>query len=148
MQSPRGAGRTLLRSLLASSSVVALLIGGGTPPAYAACSTSITGTTAGCTNTGSLSGITINNATVTSGIYNTAAGTISPNGIIVTNSTINGSIVDSGTLAGGIYGRQREYDHRFHRTQRRCRGHWPDTSPAASVMPAIFCLPAAARQPR
>jgi uncharacterized protein with beta-barrel porin domain len=98
-----GAHRLRLASRwLASSSMAALLIGGGTPAAFAACNTSYTNTTApGCTNAAVITGIGINNSTITGTINNT--GVITPNGIALTNgSTIAGSIVDSGTIGGGI----------------------------------------------
>jgi uncharacterized protein YhjY with autotransporter beta-barrel domain len=78
------------------------MIGGGAPPALAACNTSYSNTTAiGCTNSTVITGIAINNSTITTSITNT--GTISPNGVILTNdSTINGGIVDSGKLVGGV----------------------------------------------
>ncbi len=97
----RGRGHRL-RLLLASSSVSALLIGGGSPAALAACNTSYINTTsAGCSNTGSITGIAINNSTITSDINNT--GTISPNGVSLTNSsTIAGMLNSTGTIGGGI----------------------------------------------
>ncbi len=103
-----GIGRSRVRLLLATSSVAALLIGAGAPPAYAACNTSYTNqTTTGCTNSGSISGIAINHSTITSAITNT--GTISANGIVLSNgSTITGGILDanaiggSATILGGI----------------------------------------------
>jgi outer membrane autotransporter protein len=87
--------------LLATSSVAALMAGTAPRPAAAACPTNITGAVAGCTNTGIITGININAANVTGNISNT--GTISPNGINLTNSTITGGILDSGNLAGGIH---------------------------------------------
>ena len=88
--------------LLATSSVAALLIGGGMPRAYAQCANYTNTTAPGCTNSSNITGIAINNSTVTSTIENT--GTISPNGVVLSNaSTITGTIYnDSGTLAGGI----------------------------------------------
>jgi uncharacterized protein with beta-barrel porin domain len=93
------------RALLTTTSIVSIaggaLIGGVPSPALAACSTNITGNVAGCINSTTITGINVHSANVSSSIDNT--GTISPNGIIVqTNSTITGSILDSGTLAGGI----------------------------------------------
>ena len=93
------------RALLTTTSIVSIaggaLIGGVPSPALAACSTNITGNVAGCTNSTTITGINVHSANVSSSINNT--GTISPNGITVqTNSTITGSILDSGTLAGGI----------------------------------------------
>ena len=57
--------RGTLRLLLGSSSVAALLIGGGAPAAFAQCATSITGTQPGCTNSATITGINIHSATVT-----------------------------------------------------------------------------------
>ena len=93
------------RALLTTTSIVSIaggaLIGIVPAPALAACSTNITGNVAGCTNSTTITGINIHSANVSSSINNT--GTISPNGISVnTNSTITGSVLDSGTLAGGI----------------------------------------------
>ena len=58
----------------------------------------------GCSNTGTITGIAINNSTITGTIAN--SGTISPNGIALTNgstitATVDG-IADSGTIGGGI----------------------------------------------
>ncbi len=93
------------RALLTTTSIVSIaggaLIGVAPSPALAACATNITGNVAGCTNSTTITGINIHSANVSSSINNTGA--ISPNGISVnTNSTISGSILDSGTLAGGI----------------------------------------------
>ena len=126
-------GRGRLSALLASSSVAALLVGGGAPAAYAACNTSYSNeTTTGCTNSAAITGIAINNSTITSTIFNT--GTISPNGIGLTNgSTISGGIADTtGTINGGIsldrtskisatsnaIGNLRPYLYRWHHQQR------------------------------
>ncbi len=93
-------GSERYRLLLASSSVAALLAG-GSAPAWAACSNYANTTAPGCTNAVTITGIAINNSTVTSGISNT--GTINPNGIALTNgSTVNGQISSTGTLGGGI----------------------------------------------
>jgi hypothetical protein len=90
-----------LRHLLASSSVAAILIGGGTPAAFAQCANYNNTTAPGCTNSTAITGIAINNSTVTSTITNN--GTISPNGVALTNgSTIQGGIADNGTINGGI----------------------------------------------
>src|SRR5580693_6066018 len=94
-----GIGRSRVRLLLASSSVVALLIGGGAPPAFATC----TGTavpTSGVTNFGTVSGYCISNETVTGAVIN--EGTISPSGITFTNGTLHGKLSDTGIIAGGI----------------------------------------------
>ena len=95
------AGWPRARALLTSTSVAALLIGIGTPPALALCPTTITGSVPGCTNATTLTRITVMAATVAGSIVNT--GTISPNGITIDGqSTITGSIADHGLLNGGI----------------------------------------------
>jgi uncharacterized protein with beta-barrel porin domain len=97
-----GASYGRLGSLFASTSLTAIIIAGGVPSAYAACNTSYINTTSpGCTNPTAITGIAINNSTITSGITN--FGTISPNGIVLTNgSTVAGEIYDSGTINGGL----------------------------------------------
>ncbi len=94
--------RANFRSLLASSSIAALLIGGGTPVAYASCPTSITADRAGCANSSTIVGITISNATISGDIVNTPTGVISATGISLTNSTVTGSIDDEGAFTGNI----------------------------------------------
>ena len=91
--------RGLRGTLLASCSVAALLIGGGTSVAFAACVNggggynNPTATTIAC--------IQVTNTTFTGNITN--EGTISPGGITLTGSAMTGSIQDSGPLiAGGI----------------------------------------------
>jgi hypothetical protein len=94
--------RPRLPLLLASSSVAALLVGGGVPPAFATCPTSIPPPNSGCTNP---AGTTITGIQVTGSVNGsiTNAGKISTNGIVLTNTgTVNGAIVDSGDLTGGI----------------------------------------------
>jgi uncharacterized protein with beta-barrel porin domain len=93
-------GKLRRASWLASSSLAALMIGG----AWAASAACFTGPFPS-TNTGALTGICITNQTFSGTVSN--AGTITPNGIVVTNSAIGnatagGQIVDSGTLVGGI----------------------------------------------
>jgi hypothetical protein len=90
-------GCGLRETLLASCSVAALLIGGGTSVAFAAC---INGG-GGYNNTGAISCIQVTDTTFTGKITN--KGTISPGGITFTGSAMTGSIQDSGPLiAGGI----------------------------------------------
>ena len=100
-ESPR-TSRSNLRHLLASSSLAAILIGGGTPAAYATCSTSITTNQAGCSNSTTITKISISNATITGDVQNTSTGIISPDGITLTNSTITGSILNDGSVGGNI----------------------------------------------
>ncbi len=100
MPLPMGVRRAGLPGLLASSSVAALLVGGG-GPAFAACTDYINTTAAGCTNSTTITHLTISNSTVTSQITNN--GTIAPNGIVVQNgSVLNGAIFSPGTIGGGI----------------------------------------------
>jgi uncharacterized protein with beta-barrel porin domain len=103
MADPAGrSGWPHARALLASTSVAALLVGIGTPPAVAVpCPPTITGTTAGCTIATTATRITVTAATVSGSIVNTS--TVSPNGITIDNlSVITGSIVDNGLINGGI----------------------------------------------
>jgi uncharacterized protein with beta-barrel porin domain len=95
MRAAVGAGRPNLRVLLASSSVAALLIGGGAPSAFAACSTSPTnpsGSTVNCIN--------ITGANIPGNVSN--AGTINVmthgTGIIIDNSTVGGAVINSGDI--------------------------------------------------
>ena len=91
------AGWSRTCALLASTSVAALLIGIGTPPALAACPTTITGNAPACANRVTITRIAVTAATVSGSIFNT--GTISPNGITIDNqSTISGSVIDRGLL--------------------------------------------------
>ena len=90
-------GRGSRGTLLASCSVAALLIGGGTSLAFAAC---VNGG-GGYDNTGAINCIQVTNTTFTGNITN--AGTISPGGITFTGSAMTGYVLDSGPLiAGGI----------------------------------------------
>jgi hypothetical protein len=90
--------------LLASSSVAAMLVGGGTRPAFAACANTVgPGAVASFNNPSgqTIACVTFNNATVSGNVVN--AGTITPggpSGILLTNqSTINGSVSNSGTIS-------------------------------------------------
>ena len=94
-------GRIRVRLLLASSSVAALLIGGGAPAALAD----------GCyaapfpyTNNGTVHCIVVNNTSFSGNLVNSGTGTISPGeptGISVNNSTITGQIFNAGTISAG-----------------------------------------------
>jgi hypothetical protein len=89
------------RQLLATASLVALMAGAAAPSAVADCATIITGTSAGCTNTGTLAGIRITNATVSGSVINN--GTIGAGGIFVINSTVQAGISngETGTITAG-----------------------------------------------
>ena len=75
MRAPGSVGGATLRLLLASTSVVALLIGGGVPHAYA-CSISENGATvASVSNGGNIDCISIVNTTVSGNVTNSVGGT-------------------------------------------------------------------------
>jgi hypothetical protein len=99
--------------LLASSSLVALLIGGGAPSGYAA----FPGTfffngasIAGVGNSGAIACIDIQNSTISGNVTNTSTGVLTPQGtgtpsrtgITINNSTINGAIVNQGTITATV----------------------------------------------
>jgi uncharacterized protein with beta-barrel porin domain len=90
-----------LGRLLASSSVAALLIGGGAPAAFAACANGA-GAGSGFDNPAAhtTACVTVANTSFTGNITN--EGTISPGGIAFTNGTMTGSIQSTGNIAGGI----------------------------------------------
>jgi hypothetical protein len=95
------ASRRARRRLLATSSLLALMAAAASSPAQAQCNTTYSNTTtAGCTNTGTITQLHYTNAFITSSVTN--AGTISPGGIVLTNSTLGGDINNGGTITGGI----------------------------------------------
>jgi uncharacterized protein with beta-barrel porin domain len=93
-------GRHRLRLLLASSSVAAILIGGGAPVAVAApCVNKISSSfdnPAGNT----VANVCVDNTSFTGAITN--EGTISPSGIAFVNGTITGFVGSTGVINGGI----------------------------------------------
>ncbi|HEX3709259.1 MAG TPA: hypothetical protein VHV56_05175, partial [Pseudolabrys sp.] len=99
----RGEGqvdRRQLRLLLASSSVAALLIGGGTPHAFAAACTNTIGASFDVPAATTVANVCVQNTSFTGNITN--EGTISPSGIAFQNGTIAGQINSSGIVDGGI----------------------------------------------
>jgi uncharacterized protein with beta-barrel porin domain len=86
------------RCLLASSALATLLVGVGTPSAWAACVQINTATDNPVGTT--VAGFCVTNTSFTGSITN--EGTISPLGIALSNGTITGAITDTGTIAGGI----------------------------------------------
>ena len=86
-----------LRLLLATSSVAALLIGGGAPAAWAQCAINDVGTSVGpVSNAAAINCINIQNSTVTGSVTNTGTGTITTTGAAPpteTGITINNSKV-------------------------------------------------------
>ncbi len=107
--------RPNVRLLLASSSVAALLVGGGAPSAFATPNCNIIqngGTVAAVTNS-SPTGNCIyveNGANVTGNVTNTGTGILTPtgtaypsaNGITIDNSTIGGAIVNQGVITSTV----------------------------------------------
>jgi uncharacterized protein with beta-barrel porin domain len=104
-----GDDRSRLRLLLASSSVAALLIGGGAP-AYAVvpCSPFLFNgvSNTGVNNSGAIACIDIQNSTIAGGVINAGTGVITANGggtpsktgITINNSTVTGTVANSGTI--------------------------------------------------
>ncbi len=99
--------RGRLRLVLTSSSIAALLVGGGAPAALALemCSTTQNGGTVGSVSNGSAAGICIlveNGADVTGNVTNQAGGILTPagsgTGILITGSTIGGAISNAGAI--------------------------------------------------
>lgn len=102
-----------LSLLLASNSVAALLVGGGTQPAFAGCSVTQSGGSVLSVSNSSPAGSCIavdSNAVVTGNVSNngvlTANGGVQPsaNGITIANSTVGGAVTNSGTITARIDG--------------------------------------------
>src|ERR1700726_2300250 len=102
----QGLGRSRRIALLASSSCVALLLGGGTMPAFAGvpCYTG----PFPFTNNGALPCITVSGTSFSGNVVNSGSGVISPGnpttgaGVLVTNtSTITGQVSNAGTISVG-----------------------------------------------
>jgi uncharacterized protein with beta-barrel porin domain len=99
--------RPSLRTLLATSSVAALLIGSGVPAAFAASCETVTGASGTVTNSIAITCINIQNATVSGNVVNTGSGTITATGntpptrtgITINNSTITGAVSNAGTIS-------------------------------------------------
>ncbi len=98
-----GNGRVRFRALLASTSLTALLVGGGAPAAWACYTGPFVG---GHTNSGATGCIVVNNTSFSGTLGNT--GTISPGGptgiAVVNGSTISGQISDLGIIAASGFG--------------------------------------------
>jgi uncharacterized protein with beta-barrel porin domain len=104
--------------LLASSSVAALLIGGGAVPAWATgvCKVTQTSNTPGSVTNSTANGncILVENASVGGSVVNTSTGVLTPNGssapsttgITINSATVSGRITNQGTItataSGGI----------------------------------------------
>lgn len=106
-------GHSRLSALLASSSVAALLIGGGAPSAFAQCAISPGTNQSSVSNSAAINCININGITVTGNVTNTGTGTITATGataptrtgITINNASVGGAIVNAGTISapgGGI----------------------------------------------
>jgi uncharacterized protein with beta-barrel porin domain len=105
-------GRARLCGLLASSSVAALLIGGGAPPAFANCQLGPAGNQASVSNSGAINCINIEGITVTGDVTNTDTGVItasgpfylSRNGIIIQYASVGGAVVNAGQITASDFG--------------------------------------------
>src|ERR1700761_5256990 len=86
--------------LLASTSLTALLIGGGAPSAALASCLNVSGSYFNLS--GTVPGVCISDRTFSGLVLN--AGTIGQSGIIITNSRIIGSIADSGNIRASTWG--------------------------------------------
>lgn len=98
--------RGRLRLLLASSSVAAILLGGGARSAFAACAINDVGVSvASVSNAAAINCINVQTSTVTGNVTNTASGSLTPVGITpptATGITINGSKVGGSVVNAGI----------------------------------------------
>ena len=117
MTGPRVVGEASgrrLRLLLASSSVAALLVGGGVP-AFAQCAVNDVNNSLGTgpiSNSTAINCINVQNSTVNGSVTNAGAGVITPSGgtpptktgITIDNSTIGGTISNAGTITMGATG--------------------------------------------
>ncbi|HZR90136.1 MAG TPA: autotransporter domain-containing protein [Bradyrhizobium sp.] len=99
--------------LLASSSLAALLIGGGASPAFAACVTQNGGTSLALSNSSAINCIEVFNAAAISGdVTNTGGGVITATGgaaptrtgITINNASIGGAIVNAGSITASNSG--------------------------------------------
>ncbi len=86
--------------LLATTSLVALVAAAPSAAVAQCLSTYSNVTVAGCANAGSLPQISFTNSAINSSVSN--SGTISPGGVTLTNSQLLGSLTNNGTIAGGI----------------------------------------------
>jgi hypothetical protein len=91
----------------------ALLIGVGTPAAFAQCNVNITsGTPPDVTNSGAINCINISGATVTGNVTNTSTGVITAsgpstptsNGITISGGSIGGDVVNAGQITASVGG--------------------------------------------
>ena len=104
-------GRGRLCGLLASSSVAALLIGGGAPAAFASCQNTPGSSQASVSNSGAINCIRIDGIAVTGNVTNTDTGTLTAtgpslqsNGIVILNASVGGAIVNAGQITAAGYG--------------------------------------------
>jgi autotransporter-associated beta strand protein len=107
------AGFGRLSGLLASSSVAALLIGGGTPAAFAQCAISPGTNQPSVSNSAAINCININGITVTGNVTNTATGTLTATGgnrptrtgiTIVNNASVVGAVINAGHITTPMSG--------------------------------------------
>ncbi len=91
-------------SLISFGAGAALLGSAGLQPVQAGpvCTLSVSGPSGPVSNGGTINCISISNATVTGNVGNTGNLTSGSAGIAIVNSAIAGSVLNSGTIAGGI----------------------------------------------
>ncbi len=108
-------GRRRFRHLLASSSVAALLIGGGASAAFAQCAINPVTNQTSVSNSAAINCININGITVTGNVTNTgppntgvitATGATAPTrtGITINNASVGGAIVNAGQITASTAG--------------------------------------------
>jgi uncharacterized protein with beta-barrel porin domain len=116
MRGMSGSDKRRLRLLMASSSLAAVLAGGGAPSAWAApCKITQNGGTIGLVSNSSATGNCIlveNGASVTGNVTNTSAGVLTTNGaatpsrtgITINNSTVSGTVSNAGQITASKTG--------------------------------------------
>jgi uncharacterized protein with beta-barrel porin domain len=103
-------GAVRLAGLLTSSSVAALLIGNGTPPAFAACAITPAANQNSVSNSATINCIAIIGVSVAHDVTNTSTGVLttggpaipSHTGITVNIGSVGGSVVNAGVIQGQV----------------------------------------------
>jgi uncharacterized protein with beta-barrel porin domain len=108
-----GVGRGRFSAFLASTSVSALLIGGGAPAAFAQCAITPTTNQPSVSNSAAQNCINITGITVTGNVTNTATGTLTATGgnrptrtgiTIVNNASVAGAVINAGHITTPMSG--------------------------------------------
>ena len=101
-----------MRRLLGSSSVAALLIGGGAPVAFAQCAVSPGTNQSSVSNSAAINCININGITVTGNVTNTGSGIITATGftaptrtgITINDASVGGAVINAGSITASASG--------------------------------------------